>query len=401
MPKEGDHYVRYFDFKQFIEERGPFFLTKYKEDWRNYEKLRIDFVRDYPINKIMKLSIEDYVIGLGADNKSFCYRLEQELDPLGRIKGATAFKFGIYHGQTKKSSSKDYRFSAHWGENKNEAFEKVKKAIVELLTNYDDMNLIKSNPISPMFKGKLLNLYYPDMFVNIFSQVHLSHFVSQLNIITRENPKEIDLNKSLVDYRNKFTYFKGKPSFLFSILLYDLFGYPPKDKKAKLPLVVKAAKNTTILDNHEFNNYDRNLPKIDYDARQKERRLIGDRGEQIVLVKEKNKLTSKGMHNLANQILHVSETDDSKGYDILSFDENGTPMQIEVKATVQPSFANGFYLTSNELNKSKTLDNYYLYLVSSVNSESPIINTFHRPAFSDESTYILIPTIFKVKFNED
>ena len=54
-----------------------------------------------------------------------------------------------------------------------------------------------------------------------------------------------------------------------------------------------------------------------------------------------------------------SEVDDSLGYDILSYEEDGTPRYIEVKTTEHRS-DNGelyFFISQNELEKAKTLKN--------------------------------------------
>lgn len=63
------------------------------------EKLRIRFVNDYNMNKIMNMTKEEYVVGLGSKS-SFCYRLETELQELGNIHGSTSVKFGLYYGKS-------------------------------------------------------------------------------------------------------------------------------------------------------------------------------------------------------------------------------------------------------------------------------------------------------------
>ena len=81
--------------------------------WRDAERRRKQFVLDYTRAKITVLSSDEYVIGKGPANASFCYRLERDMDDLGRILGATAFKFGIYFGSTKSDPVQTYRFSPH------------------------------------------------------------------------------------------------------------------------------------------------------------------------------------------------------------------------------------------------------------------------------------------------
>ena len=79
------------------------------------------------------MKLDDFVIGKGSRNRSFWYRLEREMDNLGRILGATAFKFGVYYGKRGKDPSLRYRFSPKWGNRAEEAFSSVKADIVALL----------------------------------------------------------------------------------------------------------------------------------------------------------------------------------------------------------------------------------------------------------------------------
>lgn len=99
-----------------------------------------------------------------------------------------------------------------------------------------------------------------------------------------------------------------------------------------------------------FTNY------IDND---KEKKRIGDLGELLVLQHEQEKLQSLGINKTPE---HKSKSEgDGLGYDILSYDENGEEIFIEVKTT-----SNGvntpFYITRNELERSKQdSDNFFLY----------------------------------------
>lgn len=89
------------DMSQEIAKRVPLLSKRDKDEWKNAEKIRREFVFDYPVSQIRSMTLDEYVIGKGRNNRSFCYRLEREMDSLGRILGATASKFGIYYGRTK------------------------------------------------------------------------------------------------------------------------------------------------------------------------------------------------------------------------------------------------------------------------------------------------------------
>ncbi|WP_273752779.1 MrcB family domain-containing protein [Leuconostoc mesenteroides] len=102
--------------------------------------------------------------------------------------------------------------------------------------------------------------------------------------------------------------------------------------------------------------------KIDYDTLQKQNSMIGFLGEKIVLKYEKNRLNNDP--DLSQRIEHVSQTKgDGLGYDILSFDNQGNEIFIEVKTTTQGKNT-PFYMSSNEVSfANKHPDNYFLYRV--------------------------------------
>lgn len=79
------------------------------------------------------------------------------------------------------------------------------------------------------------------------------------------------------------------------------------------------------------------------------KRNMGRRGEEFVLELERRRLTEAGRPDLAERVLWAANNrGDGLGYDIESFDDDGTPIVIEVKATDQGEKTK-FLLTLNEL----------------------------------------------------
>lgn len=76
--------------------------------------------------------------------------------------------------------------------------------------------------------------------------------------------------------------------------------------------------------------------KVDWALRDERNRLLGLRGEEMVLKHEKRTLTNAGRADLAALVQHISLVDSSAGYDILSFNAAGEPQRIEVKTTQGP-----------------------------------------------------------------
>ena len=69
------------------------------------EQLREEFLKEWPLDRILTMSIDEYVIGKGAKSNSFCYALEtgkyQSL--FMGIGGGGSSKFGIYWNEDTKS----------------------------------------------------------------------------------------------------------------------------------------------------------------------------------------------------------------------------------------------------------------------------------------------------------
>lgn len=99
---------------------------------------------------------------------------------------------------------------------------------------------------------------------------------------------------------------------------------------------------------------ERKISKIDYIKKAKKDAKTGLSGEELVLAYEKDKMIKRNRSDLVEKIDWVSTYDDSRGYDILSFDfdESGKEYQIyiEVKTTTEGE-KNSFFVTVNELKR--------------------------------------------------
>ena len=89
--------------------------------------------------------------------------------------------------------------------------------------------------------------------------------------------------------------------------------------------------------------------KFDIAARDARNRALGHAGEARVIAHERAVLHDHGAHDLAAQVRWVSQEDgDGAGYDIASFQPDGTPRLIEVKTTTGWD-RTPFHITRNEL----------------------------------------------------
>jgi hypothetical protein len=263
---------------------------------RELEKLRRQFVAKFPPSRIPLLSLDDYVEGKGSRD-SFCYWVEWKTSELGRIQGSNASKFGVFFDK----ESKQYQTTAKFA-NENEAIAFLREQIVQLLEagKTNDLEAIRAAEISPMFKGKILFLYYPDKFLNVFSEDHVDHFLREAGFVV-----------------------------------------PDDDVLAKRALLL------------DFKNDDEVMSKW-------------------------------------------------TTYDIKSFELDGTPKHIEVKATTsKPPAESGsvrFYLSAREYEQAKNLPNYYLFIVFEVKSAKPKIWRVKEPAKLKSDLLHLQPSAYHATF---
>jgi hypothetical protein len=121
---------------------------------------------------------------------------------------------------------------------------------------------------------------------------------------------------------------------------------------------------------------------------------VGDWAEKFVRDAEIFRLTKAGKKKLADDVQIVSE-DMALGYDVLSFEEDGTEKYIEVKGSTTDVM--GFILTAHELEKSKKLKNYYLYVVRSVGKKNASLSFVKHPTFESE-LFLMEPRSYLVKY---
>jgi dsRNA-specific ribonuclease len=127
---------------------------------------------------------------------------------------------------------------------------------------------------------------------------------------------------------------------------------------------------------------------------------IGEKGEELVFHSEVNFLKHIGENKLSQKVEWVAKTNCSLGYDILSFNSDGSYKYIEVKST--SGYNAPFFLTSNELETAKQLeDSFFIYRVENIYS-SPRISKIQNPvAYINEGKIKMKPSQFILKIEND
>ncbi|MCF6130889.1 DUF3883 domain-containing protein [Flavobacterium wongokense] len=388
-------------------------LDEIFENRKGFHNKRIAFTRYFTSRKIAEMDIDEFVIGKGEH--TFCRKIERDLNELGMIIGSTAFKFGVYFGRTKTDPEHIYRNTKIWGQNEDESFANIAPAIVKLIKDGADENIkeIINSKLSPMFKGKILSTYYPERYLNVFSDDHLKYFLKSFDLDTAQTLKANPVVKRelLLEMKNNDPVMKNWSIDLFMVFLYDFYPKRPIKNPKPIPDILEDYYEPNFPTNPIASEVELNIlpfeivdsgsrnprgnTKPDYEKLARLNKKLGDRGEKVVMDFEKRRLAKR---EFCNKIKRVSLESDTYGYDILSFEDNDEEIKryIEVKATRAKVGNANFFLTINELKTAKEKENYFIYLVYDILSKEPKIWIIGNPFNPENNKVNLQPINYKV-----
>jgi len=200
--------------KQFEKER----LKEVEDIIGSAEQLRTRFVADYPIGKILMLTLNEYMTapkGCGMD-QTFCKRLEIELKNHASMGNVWPDTFGVYlKGGTTVSLHKTLQ--KEFGDDINTAFEYIKTEIVSLLYSgaTGDYDAIVNNKLNNSFKYKLLTVYYPEKYVPVCTKDTLQGYCKCIGLSVDKNMEMIYKNIELTKIKKSYTHFQNWSNALF------------------------------------------------------------------------------------------------------------------------------------------------------------------------------------------
>jgi hypothetical protein len=316
---------------------------------------RGEFLKRFPLESAPNLKLDDYVIGTRSRG-TFCYWVESGTDRWARITGSPATKFGIYFGRTKVDSTKRYRYTKKFAGDlllegaQAKVYKNVHAQLLNLLDRGRalDFLAVDQNPLSPMFKAKILSLYFKDLYIPICSEDILRDVAQDIEFDSI-SPSEIQHQALLL--RNKSPVFRDwhnlkLTDFLLRRVAGELEGIEALEPK-------HPQKRTKVLNlDHE----------PDFDELAKKAREKGEKSERFAREWEEGRLVSRGLEFLVSRILDRTKTP-RYGFDFESFTTAKVKRYIEVK-----TFSSSrFFLSANELRLAQDDEigpNYYFYLVT-------------------------------------
>lgn len=402
------------NYQELQEAKQTFRLHALEKEYKPLFKAREDFVRRFSPSKISSMIIDDYVQGKQSKT-SFCYIIERTLRMLGNIGGQPSSKFGIWYSP----SEMRYKYDLRFGDDYEDAFQTIKSSITKLLEDgkHHDYDEIIANPLNALIKGKILSVYYPDDYLNIFSREHLDYYLRSLDLDTAELMKQNVLYKrdALLAFKNSDKDMKKWSIDMFAVFLHSHYPKSPakademavksKEERLEFPtledvsfvdLKLASGRQTTTSKTHSA------TPLPDYEKEARKFKKLGDRGEYIVMQAEANRLMKElsiTEVKAKKLIKWVSRESDTYSFDIQSVNKDKTPRYIEVKATQREVGDLDFYYTENEYESAKKYGkDYYIYVVYEILTPHPKVWVIKNP-FDDGVGIKMKPVKYKIQLS--
>lgn len=208
-----------------------------------------------------------------------------------------------------------------------------------------DFEEIDANPLSQMFKAKILSLYFPERFLNICSTEHIEDFASMLQLRESQHTSELQHLLALAKQQNAVAKTWSNPKFME--YLFNTYRnvepasatlHPPRKKTHRL---------------------------VNFEDMQTLRDAIGKTAEEFALTWERRRLEGATLQHLIPAIKDCRDRP-GHGYDFLSHSSQNEIRFIEVKSVGKRDGGYRFFLSENEQTVSKSATNqrrYFFYLV--------------------------------------
>lgn len=196
----------------------------------NLRQLREEFIRRFPKETLGDMTLEQYA---GGKPDGFAYWLEYKTDVLGGM-GGFPNRMGVY-----RRKDGQWYYKRRYSD-EMDAFIEIRAGIVDIIhkaesQNYEDLDS-KANPLYSLrqLRGKILNLYFPEVFFQWFQMDHLQAYLRFFGD-DDESGDLVALNLRLVKRIRSFPEFADFDMQQVGGFLYDCF--PPKNLHPHDPIL--------------------------------------------------------------------------------------------------------------------------------------------------------------------
>ncbi len=216
-----------------------------------------DFLDEWPYERIQHMTLQEYT---NRNKNSLCYWLEAKSNNLGSIWGGSSFKFGIYEKDQKhktyntrgRLSDDEYAWYAKYGNTRDEAFDKVKSLLIEVLEAVKEKNyqVIDRIDLGDTIKWKLAFIYSDFQVLNIFSKPKLANICKDLKLPLTKKDTFFELQDRIL---------KSKPSHQDYFLFGDQFWRNIEPSKELIVTLTSLRSNLTLY----FGGLDKLIEELD------------------------------------------------------------------------------------------------------------------------------------------
>jgi hypothetical protein len=276
---------------------------------------------------------------------------------------------------------------------KKNTYQDQRAIVVYLTLRYPEIYYLYKFEMYKTFSNKLELTFKP----KAAKSETLFHFNKVCNIVRHYISQDQELLKLHRDRLTDDCYFDEKLHILTQDFIYAVAQHLEKIETTLPTQTITTETQIISVSGVDLTNDNINFAGrfVNFIENNIEAKRIGDLGEIWVYEQEKIKLQNAGLTNLAEKVKHISnDNGDGTGYDIESYNTNGNKIFIEVKTT-KNNFNSTFYVSRNELERSKReQDNYYLYRVYKLDEDN---NTAECKIIQGDLTNICtVPTNYKI-----
>lgn len=184
------------------------FNPEFLNDKTQSFKTRDSFLAKFPIDRILEMDLDDYVIGKQNED-SFCHMLEKSLPVFGRISG----RYSTIHGVYWSKDSNQYKWRGKFA-NEDEAFVAIKHQIHSMLlaaktlqhdgdwTRFSDFMKMQEKTVYANVKSKILCVYFPNIFLNIHKKELLNYILDTFDIQNKISEPRYILEEQVLNLKN-------------------------------------------------------------------------------------------------------------------------------------------------------------------------------------------------------
>ncbi|MBO4509276.1 MAG: DUF3883 domain-containing protein [Spirochaetaceae bacterium] len=370
---EGDYYVTKDQFTAGFTAWYQQNKESIQASAKECENLRKQFLVRFPISKLKDMTLESYAIGNRED--SFCSWIENKLLGLGSIRspGKPSIKYGVYYSKSLKAYDFENSQSARkkFGGTAEAVLESVKDEIIIIAQNPCNYDLLANTKLSQLFANKVAFLYSNNRQIPIYSDSHLSVFLSALEISFRIGENRAYKREKLYQYYSQLNC-NGLSPLTFMQYLYQGAGLcgllqDQQGKKAKKQAITMTPEKAPVpqVEPERTKREQNRFGLIEETLSSEEADAIGRCGENVVkdyLERNRKKL------GIIGSIDCPCEFDDYAHYDFSFHTIDGKTIYVEVKASKldTPGRAHFFMSRAEYEFFLENKENYWLYYVNDV-----------------------------------